>query len=205
MSDLQCPARIFVARHGEAEYESDLLHDLGGSLTRRGREQSRALAESLAGERIAQIWSSPLSRAVQTAEIVAARLGVDVVVREDLRELSVGDHAGRPAEPDPLAATFRAWMAGALDARIEGGETGAELVARVGGVLGEVADRTRGEATLVVSHGGAICAAVPVLARNLEPRFPEANALGNCAVVALEADDAGWVARSWAGRTLRDE
>ena len=38
MSDLQCAARVFVARHGEAVYESELLSDAGGWLTPLGRE-----------------------------------------------------------------------------------------------------------------------------------------------------------------------
>src|SRR6478609_3419986 len=94
MSSLQCAARILVARHGEAEYETELCGDDGGSLTALGRAQARELADLLSGERIARVWTSSLSRAVQTAEIVAASLGVDVVVREGLREYGVGSLAG---------------------------------------------------------------------------------------------------------------
>lgn len=202
MTDLQCPARAYVARHGEAEYESDLLHDHGGSLTEPGRRQSIELAGALAGGRIARVWTSPMARAVQTAEIVAGRLGVGVVVREGLREISVGDHAGSAGEPDPFAPTFARWLDGDLDARIAGGETGAEVAARVDRVLGEAADTHRGEAFLVISHGGAICAAVPQLARNLDPGFPAGAPLPSCAVVELEGDADGWVARRWAGRTV---
>ena len=52
------------------------------------------LADSMAGERIARVWTSDMARAVQTGEIVAGRLGVDVVVRKGLREFGVGDAAG---------------------------------------------------------------------------------------------------------------
>ena len=205
MTDLQCAARVFVARHGEAAYESELLSDHGGSLTDLGREQSRSLARSLVGDRIARVWSSPMARAVQTAELVAAELGCGVTVREGLRELGVGAHAGLPPEPDPFGATFERWLDGDVEARIEGGESGAEVVGRVAGVLAEVADLHRGEAVLVVSHGGAICAAVPALARNVHPRFPLGRPLPNAGVVQLEADDAtGWRAVSWAGEDLPD-
>ncbi|MBC2934096.1 histidine phosphatase family protein [Nocardioides sp. zg-1228] len=202
MTDLQCAARVFVARHGEASYESELLSDSGGWLTRRGREQSRDLAARLGGERVAAVWSSPMSRAVQTAEIAAAGLGVDVVVREGLREFGVGHAAGTTGDPDPFAETFAAWLGGDLSARIPGAETGLEVLARYGAVLDEVADAHRGEAVLVVSHGGATCLALPVLARNLAPEHALDLPLGNCELVALEADADGWVARSWAGRTL---
>lgn len=202
MADLQCPARVFVARHGEALYESELLSDSGGWLSPRGREQSRALGAQLGAERIAAVWSSPMARAVQTAELAAAVLGVDVVVREGLREFGVGDHAGGTGDPDPFRDTFAAWLAGDLDARVPGAESGAKVIGRVSAVLEEVADTHRGEAVLVVSHGGAICTAVPSLAVNLAPTHARDLPLGNCDVVALEGDADGWVARSWAGRPL---
>ena len=49
MSSLHCPARIFVARHGEAEYETDLCTDDGGSLTALGRRQARDLGRAPPG------------------------------------------------------------------------------------------------------------------------------------------------------------
>ena len=108
MGDLQCAARIFVARHGAADYESELLSDAGGWLSPLGRQQSRELAGQVEGERISRVWTSDLSRAVQTGEIVAARTGVDVTVRTGLREFGVGDAAGTTGDPDPFAATFAA-------------------------------------------------------------------------------------------------
>jgi probable phosphoglycerate mutase len=202
MTDLQCAARVFVARHGEALYESDLLSDHGGWLSPQGREQAKALAARLAPERIARVWSSPLARAVQTAEIVAGVLGVDVVVREGLREFGVGDHAGGTGDSDPFRETFASWQSGDFDARIPGAESGTEVIGRVGAVVSEVAAAHRGEAALVISHGGAICMAVPVLAANLVPTHAVVLPLANCDVVALEADADGWVARSWAGQAL---
>ncbi|QBX56518.1 histidine phosphatase family protein [Nocardioides seonyuensis] len=202
MSDLQCAARLFVARHGEAEYESGFLSDHGGSLTRTGRHQARELADALAGQRLARVWTSSMARAVQTAEIVAARLGVDVVVREGLREIGVGDHAGTIGDPDPLAETFAAWAGGDLEPRVAGAECGKEVVDRVCGVLEEVADAHRGESALVISHGGAICCAVPYLATNLRSDHALDAPLAHCAVIELDGDADGWVARSWAGQPL---
>ncbi|WP_107705552.1 histidine phosphatase family protein [Nocardioides allogilvus] len=202
MGDLQCAARVFVARHGEADYESELLSDAGGSLSLLGREQALGLADALAGQRIAHVYTSSMSRAVQTGEIIAARLGVGVTVRHDLREFGVGSHAGQPADPDPFRPVFDDWIDGRLDTPVPGGESGSEVVARVCGVLEEAADRYRGEAVLVISHGGAICTAIPNLARNLERRFPLSRPLANCGVVELAADADGWIVRSWAGEQL---
>jgi len=199
VNELHCPARVLVARHGEAEYESDLLSDAGGSLSRKGRAQSRELGESLRGERVSRIYASSMARAVQTAEIVAGVLDVDVVVREGFREFGVGVHAGRAVDPDPFQPVFSRWLDGDFDARIEGAESGTEVIERVSAELELVADQHRGETALVVSHGGAICTAVPALARNLTWRFPESRPMSNCGVVELEADGDGWRAVSWCG------
>src|SRR6478735_7551425 len=187
MGDLQCAARIFVARHGAADYESEVLSDAGGWLSPLGRQQSRELAGQVEGERISRVWTSDLSRAVQTGEIVAAR---------------TGDAAGTTGDPDPFAATFAAWLGGDLSARIPGGESGLEVVARYEAVLEEVADAHRGESVLLVSHGGVMSMVLPLLADNLAPDHTRDIPLPNCGVVALEADADGWVARSWAGRPL---
>lgn len=202
MTDLQCAARIFVARHGEALYESELLSDAGGWLSPLGRDQARRLATEMAPERISQVWTSDMARAVQTGEIVAAQLGVDVVVRTGLREFGVGDAAGTTGVPDPFAATFGAWLGGDLEARIPGGESGEEVVQRYRDVLEVVADTHRGEAVLVVSHGGVMCLALSALARNLTLSHSRDLPMPTGGVVALEADADGWVARSWAGEPL---
>ncbi|MGI9157321.1 MAG: histidine phosphatase family protein, partial [Marmoricola sp.] len=76
MSDLFCAATLLLARHGETAYLEDWFSDEGGWLSPDGRAQARALAEHVARRRIARIWASDTSRAVQTAEIVAAELGL---------------------------------------------------------------------------------------------------------------------------------
>jgi 2,3-bisphosphoglycerate-dependent phosphoglycerate mutase len=171
MSHLQCAATIVLARHGDAEYDVDAWPDAGGSLTQLGRTQARELAESLRDRRIATVWCSDLARAVQTAEIAAAILGVGVRVRSQLREFTVG-------RPD---------------------ETADELFARVAGELQSLADQIRGETALVISHGGAIEYTVPRLASNVGSEFDPGEPFGNCATCELAADADGWVLRQWQG------
>ncbi|MBA2774866.1 MAG: hypothetical protein H0U36_12600, partial [Nocardioidaceae bacterium] len=50
MSDLFCAATVIVARHGEAEYDTELASDDGGSLTLAGRDQCRSWAGSMLSE-----------------------------------------------------------------------------------------------------------------------------------------------------------
>jgi probable phosphoglycerate mutase len=200
MSDLQCAARIILARHGEAEYEDEYLADRGGSLTPLGRAQARQLGQRLAGERVARVVTSALSRAVQTAELAAAELGVEVVVREGLHEFLVGDHAGALAESFPFDPVFERWTSGDLGARIPGGESGTEVAQRVIAVLEDLADTFRGETVLVVSHGGAIFTALQVLAPDPDRPID----LPNCAAYVLEGDSDGWrVTRGWSQERRR--
>jgi broad specificity phosphatase PhoE len=191
MSDLHCPATVLVARHGEAEYESDLLSDAGGSLTMAGRSQSAELARSLAAENVSLVYSSPLSRAVQTAEIVAASVGCVVRVREAFAELSVGDLAGEPEAA--LTPVVERWRAGDLTAGVPGSESGEEVVARVRGALEDIADLHRGETVLVISHGWAMGVALPQLANGAGLRRP----LPSCRPVRTHADADGWRCVEW--------
>jgi broad specificity phosphatase PhoE len=188
MSDLQCPARVFLARHGEAEYETELLMDHGGSLTTLGRAQARELGEKLRSERIVHVYSSTISRAVQTAELAAAVLGVEVTVREGLVELALGEAYGRPAGSGIFVREMKAWVAGDVEARAPGSESAVEIAARVRRVLDDLADRHRGEAVLVVSHGGALVATLAVL--DFEPG--RSWDIQNCAFARLEGDADGW-------------
>lgn len=194
MSDLQCASRIILARHGEAEYESEMLADEGGCLTRLGRQQARELAEKLADRKIAHIYTSTLARAVQTGEIVAARLGVDVTTRSALVEFGCGDLAGQPMSDDPFAPYFGQWLEGDLDVRCPGAETGQEGIERMRSALEEIADVHRGEDVLVVCHGGLLRLGVPALARMTGI---EARRINNCDTIEVDVDGDGWVCRSW--------
>src|SRR6478609_8669808 len=92
MSSLHCPARVLVARHGEAEYETELCSDDGGSLTALGRSQARELADRLRDQRVARVWTSPLSRAVQSAVLGPVfRAWVD---GDDLATIDGGERVG---------------------------------------------------------------------------------------------------------------
>jgi broad specificity phosphatase PhoE len=192
MSDLHCPARIIVARHGETEYERPEMGVSGGSLSLVGRRQARELGERLLGEKVAGVVCSELSRAVQTAEIAAAVLGLPVKVRERLQEFAVGDYLGRDFDPVFFGDVLGSWLRGELDPGVPGGETGTQVLDRVMPVLDEVADQFRGETVLVVTHGGVIL----TLFGRIAPGSPYAPAhdqdVPNGASYVFERDADGW-------------
>lgn len=85
--------KLYVMRHGPAEDDSPTGRDADRALTTPGRDRTRSVARALVdgGEGPAAILSSPLVRAVQTAEIVAAACGVEKV--EVRREMAPGGDA----------------------------------------------------------------------------------------------------------------
>jgi probable phosphoglycerate mutase len=195
------PATILVARHADAEYETRHWADEGGSLTRRGRDQARGLARRLAQRfdergqgRLRHVYTSTYARVVQTAELAAGHLGVGVTTREGLKEFSLGSLAGSRAE-DPFAEVYAAWLAGDLEARIPGGESGAELRHRMHRALYDIAEAHPGETVLAVSHGGVMRLTLPLIL-TAEPADPP-DRLENCAVVELVTDGHRWTCVRW--------
>jgi len=182
---------LIIARHGEADYEPADEEEDHGTLSSLGRRQSAALAEELAGRGVAHVWSSTVARAVQTSEIVAARLGAGVTTRLGLREFGWGDLDHQ--DPDRFLEIYRSWVAGNLDVGIPGGETGREIADRFGAVLREVAHGHAGETVLVVTHGGVIGLCVPAIAR----MDVEQTGLGNCDTVEVRVDADSWVCTRW--------
>ena len=193
MSDLQCAATLVVARHAKAAFVEDWFSDEGGSLTPGGRRQAHALADSLAGRRVASIFTSDTSRAVQTAEIVAARLRVSVTACKSLREVFLGSMIGEPFDLSRIDAVTDLWYDGDLEAGFEGGESGADVLERHRRQFEEIADLHRGETALVVGHQTALGIVVPTLARNVTPPWARDHELANAECVELEIDAEGWV------------
>jgi broad specificity phosphatase PhoE len=88
--------RLILARHGETAANRDGL-GLGLQdipLTEKGVQQAEALAETLADLKVDAVYSSPLRRAMDTAQAIASRHGLEVVADEGLTEMDVGDLDG---------------------------------------------------------------------------------------------------------------
>jgi broad specificity phosphatase PhoE/ribonuclease HI len=144
-----------LLRHGRTEHTPERRFS-GSSdlpLSQLGRADAAAAAQHLAGRGIDVIVSSPLLRTRQTAEAAADVLGVPVEVDADLRELDFGEWEGLTADEarakSPLA--FRRWSA-AIDVRPPGGESVADVSARVARARGRVLQRHAGTTVLLVSH-----------------------------------------------------
>ncbi len=151
------PTRLFLVRHGEVDGAGKALHGhVDVPLTARGTAQMQQAAARLADEPVAAVYASDLQRARIGAEIVARPHGLTPVVDPALRELDMGTWDGRPMA-DLWADSRReleAWWADLEGFRLPGGESLADLRARVQPVVDRAVARHRGQTLCVVAHGG---------------------------------------------------
>jgi probable phosphoglycerate mutase len=200
--------RLILVRHGETPTNVDYLLDTavpGPGLTELGERQAAALPEALAGEDIEALYASTLVRTQLTAAPLAAARGLEVLVRDGIREISAGELELLPGESEQGALYMRtvfAWAAGDTDLRMPGGENGTEFLARYDAVVAEAAD-SGAETVALVSHGAAIRTWSAARAHNVDVPFAATHRLANTGVVILEGSPAdGWKALSWAGATV---
>jgi probable phosphoglycerate mutase len=154
--------RLYWVRHGEnwANLTKELSYKIVDySLTPKGVLQAQQTAEYFVGKGIQEIYTSPLKRAVETAEIIAARLGLPVTVVENFREVNVGTLEGVPGTLEVWKLhnqIYEDWMSGTPERSFPGGENYLTLLERIRSGLNEITDHKTGCNQLVVSHGGNI-------------------------------------------------
>lgn len=184
---------LILARHGETDWNRDnrFQGHADPPLNELGRRQSAELAEALVGEAIERVYTSPLRRAAETAEIVARRLGVEAEPVEALREIDVGAWSGltRSEVAERFPEAYARWVERAPYG-FEDGETYDELAARVLPAVRGLAARHAGATILVVTHGGPsrVLQAHAAGVDYAEARRRE-TVLPNCAVCRFAVED----------------
>ncbi|MGP4011266.1 histidine phosphatase family protein [Streptomyces sp. 4N124] len=200
--------RLLLIRHGQTPSNVDTLLDTavpGPGLTALGERQAALLPEALADEDIEALYISTLIRTRLTAAPLTAARGLDMIVRDGIRELTAGDLEMLPGDGEhgrTYMETVFAWAAGDVELRMPGGESGTEALARYDAVVAEAADSGAGTVAMV-SHGAAIRMWTAARADNVDIAFAAAHPLDNTGVVVLEGSPAdGWKALSWAGSVV---
>ena len=149
---------MFLIRHGRIQTQDDDKRYIGQidlPLDEEGIRQSVCLQKRLAGEDISTIYSSDLSRTRKTAEIIAADRGIRIIIRKDLREISLGEWEGCTFIDIErrFPAEFKARGEDIANYRVPGGESFAECGQRVVKAFDDILRSSSGN-ILIVGHAG---------------------------------------------------
>ncbi len=132
----------------------------GVHLNQEGRAQAQALGQRLASTPLAAIYASPLERAVETAQAVAAPHGLEVQIRAKIGEVQYGEWNGQALKKlykHPLWPAVQIYPSGT---RFPGGETIGEMQARVVSGLDEIRVTHPEKIVVAVAHADVVKAAV---------------------------------------------
>jgi len=186
--------KFILVRHGESVWNSErrIQGSLDPELSPRGRRQTDLLVSHLRPHltpAVAAIYTSPLRRAAQTSDQIAATYGIPVVHEPDLREMSLGKWEGMTVVE--IQATYpgcyEQWLEDPLAFPAPGGEDLRSFERRVVGVLERMRDAHPKADLIVVSHGGVIKALL-CFALGLDVRYLFRLKQDNTATNQIELD-----------------
>jgi probable phosphoglycerate mutase len=203
--------RLYFVRHGEST--ANRLREFSNTgfkhpLTEKGVEQARAMARGLAGVPVEQIYSSPVRRAVQTAQILAESLHAPLETAEALREWNVGIYEGTT---DPVGWELHGqvqddwFIHKKFDSKMPGGESFHDIQERfIPFIDGLVQDgRYSHRNILLVAHAGLYLAMLPVIFKNVTRAFARQHDFPQAAYAVAETRLDGLYCRAWCGVSLQ--
>lgn len=150
-ADARGTVTIYILRHGETDWNQQgrIQGSTDNSLNARGREQASAVASQLANISVDHIYSSGLTRAIQTAEAFKGK--APITQQPMLNERSFGIYEGK-VEKDVAVDWSRRLVS--LNDDMEGGESLASIAKRVGIATREIVERHPGGTIMIAAHGG---------------------------------------------------
>ena len=200
--------RLYFVRHGESE--ANLLRVFSNrgwqhGLTDMGRQQALAVAQKLKEVSVAKLFSSPLLRAVQTAEILSEELGVPYETTDALREFDCGILEGK-SDATSWEVYYRVrndWLQhGHWETRFEQGESFLDIKERFVPFieqLVEVHGRLQ-ENIVLVGHGGIYRCMLPLVLDDIDFEFVATHSLSNTGYVLAETSAEGLACLEWRDR-----
>jgi broad specificity phosphatase PhoE len=155
---------LCLVRHGQTKWnlEGRYQGQSDTPLNENGRIQARLLAQKLRDFSFEALYTSDLQRTRETAAIIGKALDVPVTLEPRLREINQGEWEGQLVE-DIRERYAKLWQQRTIDPaglRPPGGETVAEVAARVYAALDDIARQHPGVSVIIVSHGISIATAI---------------------------------------------
>jgi probable phosphoglycerate mutase len=190
--------RLYFVRHGESQ--ANLLRiisnrDLPHPLTDKGRQQAHALAEQLGPIPASALFTSPILRATQTAEVLSQRLGVPSQVTEALREYDCGVLEGQSDEESWRLhrEIAEAWIVHRnWERRPEQGESFLDIQARFVPFIDSLIQEslTANSHVILVGHGGLYHLMLPLVLKNIDNDFVRRHPISytGCIIAEQRAD-----------------
>ncbi|MDD3839591.1 MAG: histidine phosphatase family protein [Clostridia bacterium] len=182
-------AKVYLVRHGETRWNTGfkVQGHTDVELTDRGRVQSMLLAERLLYEGIQHIYSSDLSRAYQTAEYVAEKLGKKTNKLKGLREVDFGIWEGLSLEhiKEKYPKEYNEWKEHPDKAVIPGERNLYNVQKRIMGCIVSLVERHEDENILIVSHGTVLKTAILGF-MNIDMSLFNRMWLGNASISILD-------------------
>jgi len=151
--------RLFLTRHGETEWnkEGRLQGSKESMLTELGVKQAELLSERLNDENIDVIYSSPLQRAYKTAEAVADRKELDIIIDKNLSEMNFGEWEGlKHDEIKEISDQYDLFWNKPHLYETTTGEGFSEFKERVIGSIRDIINKNDNKNVLVVAHAVVI-------------------------------------------------
>ncbi len=148
--------RLFLVRHGETSWNrAEIFRGrIDVKLNEHGVEQARRTAAILSALNLAAVYSSPLSRALETARYIAEPHGLPVIVEDGLTDLDYGKWQGLTHEEvkEQYVDLYRLWNTAPHKVRFEEGESLEDVRRRALEALDRIAARHNGQNVVAVSH-----------------------------------------------------
>jgi len=201
---------LYFVRHGESE--ANTLHVISNRespfhLTERGRQQAKALTEKIKSIPFAAIYSSPILRARETAEILSAGIGIPYQVTEALREYDCGilEEKGDEESWRSHRRYFEDWILRKdYTSKPEEGECFLDIENRFVPFIDElISANSHGDRhILFIGHGGLFLLMLPLVLNNIDHSFATAHGIGNVEYVLAEYGARGLVCAQWGQHIL---
>jgi glucosyl-3-phosphoglycerate phosphatase len=189
--------RLVLWRHGRTAWnvEGRAQGTIDVPLDDVGRQQAREAAARLASLQPAFVWSSPLSRAGDTARELASLTGLQVRKDPRLQEIHTGERQGLTLDElrERLPEAYRAFVAGEELPRADGGESEPEVADRVSAAMYDAVDVLgAGDTGVLVSHGVSIRVGLCRFLGLPHGHWHSLAGVANCAWVVVEEWRRGW-------------
>ncbi|NTW12909.1 MAG: histidine phosphatase family protein [Anaerolineales bacterium] len=193
---------LYFVRHGESEANTQhVISNRAGpfGLTERGREQALILAEKLLEIPFTAIYSSPVLRARETADILSGSLGRAYQVTEALREYDCGVLEDRSDEESwkQHRKYYEDWiLRHDFLSRPEGGESFVDIQNRFLPFIEALKNEDEGH-ILLIGHGGIFHLMLPLILTDIDNDFVRSHGIGHTECIVAELHSDGFICRQW--------